>query len=150
MDLEQIRLEKLFDRIREIGQRLEMEPLFPEQDALNLACKGSWLELHPKWNAYASLYLGGDTGRYVRSSIALGEAFASPAVLHFESPILFRPWSVRCIHPHRELYRAYRDLTPWPLHMLEASGAKDRVMSRLPVSLQLTLSRIKRRTTTWR
>ncbi len=141
LNLKRMREETLFSRVTAIASLLDTDPPFPEQDALNLACDGSWLELHPKWNTYASLYFHGDAGSNTWPSLTLNEAVTSPAILHFESPIIFRPWSVRCIHPHRALYRWYRNRTPWPLPAPESSGLKDRVYSLLPVPLRLSLLR---------
>ena len=141
LNLKRMREEMFFSRVAAIAGLLDTNPPFPEQDALNLACDGSWLELHPKWNAYASLYFHGDAGTNTWPRLTLNEAVTSPAILHFESPIIFRPWSVRCIHPHRELYRWYRNRTPWPLPAPESSGFKDRIYSFLPVPLRLSLLR---------
>jgi lipopolysaccharide biosynthesis glycosyltransferase len=147
MDLKRMRDEGFAQHLLEVGRTFAAEPEYPDQHALNLACEGSWLALHPRWNVCASLYLHADTGAYARSSVALGEAMASPAILHFEGPIFSRPWHRRCIHPHRELYRVYRSRTPWPLPALEGSGVKDRMLSRLPLGGQLALSRLRRRAT---
>jgi lipopolysaccharide biosynthesis glycosyltransferase len=149
LDLRRMREQQFSRRLIETCHTLGAEPLYPDQDVLNLAAGGFWLPLHPKWNVFTSRYLSNASTADTAASLAVSEAVASPAVVHFDGPEVFKPWHIRCVHPHRELYRAYRARTPWPLTSPESAGGKDRILRLLPVGAQLALSRIKHRVTRW-
>lgn len=144
MDLRRMREEGFLQRITVIGGRLGGEVPFPDQDAYNLACAGRWRALHPRWNAFASLFLSGGVADFAADDLIYAEAVASPAILHFEGSIFAKPWHYRCVHPHRALYRAYRERSPWPLVTLDGSNLKSRLLGLLPVQQQLFLGRLRR------
>jgi lipopolysaccharide biosynthesis glycosyltransferase len=145
MDLQKMRAEHVSERVIEIGAAHAGRIAFPDQDAYNLACAGRWLPLHPKWNCFASVLLAGERWRQDTEDLRFEEASASPAILHFEGSVFAKPWHARCLHPHRQLYRAYRGRTPWPLLKLEGAGLAADILRRLPVEQQLLVSRLKRR-----
>lgn len=141
MNLEHMRTKGFAERVFEIGRDRADELSFPDQDALNLACKEQWLSLHPKWNCLAwSLLARGDSLRRIRENLPLNEAMASPAILHFEGSALAKPWHYRSMHPHRDLYRRYRQQTPWPLAGLEGRSIKSRLLKLLPLPMQVALA----------
>lgn len=121
---------------------------FADQDALNLACREHWLRLHPKWNALSHLWLphgavGARAPASPYSDLQLEAAARSPALVHFEGPVFVKPWFFRSIHPHREIYRAMRQRTPWPLSQLEGHTRSAAMLRRLPLGWQYALSRWK-------
>jgi lipopolysaccharide biosynthesis glycosyltransferase len=146
-----MRADDFTNRIRDIGRRQAAEWgdstdfRTPDQDAFNLACAGRWVELHPRWNCLASIFLSGTSGSSPEAAQAFAEATASPAILHFEGPSLIKPWNYRCVHPLRHLYRAYRNETPWPLQELEGAGFLAGVLRSLPIRVQVWISWTKHR-----
>lgn len=152
MDLAKMREEGFSQRISQIAQshvELWSESThfrMPDQDALNSACAGQWLELHPKWNCLAMRFLSPKADDSMDLSLSVREAVASPAILHFEGSGFAKPWNYRCVHPHRHLYRAYRERTPWPLVVLEGADFAARVLRPFPPRFQLLVARLKRRT----
>lgn len=143
MDLCRMRGSGFVSRIIEAGRQLRGAVSYPDQDAYNIACANRWHRLHPRWNAFASLFLTGGVSDYIDDAPAYAEAVASPAILHFEGSIFAKPWNYRCVHPHRELYRAYRKRSAWPLQ-LEGTDLKSRLLGLLPVNQQLALGQLRR------
>lgn len=144
MNLERMRREQFSQRVISIGSSQAEDIHYPDQDAYNLACGGRWLKLHPKWNCFASVFLSGNAADHAYDSLSFQEAVVSPAILHFEGSLFAKPWNYRCVHPHRHLYRAYRQRTPWPLTKLDGSDLKSRMMGLLSVRQQFFLGRLKR------
>jgi len=141
MNLQAMR-DKLFSaQMLKVGRELAGAVNFPDQDAYNIACAGQWQRLHPRWNAFASLFLSGGVEDYIAGDLVYAEAIAAPGILHFEGSAFAKPWYYRCVHPHRALYRAYRSRTDWPLQQLDGDSLKSRVLFRLPLGLQLGISR---------
>ncbi|RHW23500.1 glycosyltransferase family 8 protein [Nocardioides immobilis] len=152
MDLRRMREEHFSRQMIDTGQAQAEEWKdsahfrLPDQDAFNLVCAGRWLKLHPRWNCLASLFLSNGLEDLAQGdALELGEAVASPAIVHFEGSGYAKPWNYRCVHPLRHLYRAYRRRTPWPLEQLEDADLAARVLRPLPPRVQLKIARLKQR-----
>jgi lipopolysaccharide biosynthesis glycosyltransferase len=86
--------------------------LFPDQDVLNAVLNGHRLRLHPRWNLQ-TLFRRSDVRTPELTEQRVAEAWANPAIRHFEGPGHSKPW-----HPDAEpedsaLYWAHRNQTPW-------------------------------------
>lgn len=144
MNLNAIRNDHLPRKLTNLALRHGADLRYPDQDALNLGCLGRWHALHPRWNAFASLFLTGRDAYSGLDELSFVEAIVSPSIVHFEGSIYAKPWHLRCTHPHRNLYRSYRNRSPWPLERLEGDTIKSRVLKFLPISLQLLLGNLRR------
>jgi lipopolysaccharide biosynthesis glycosyltransferase len=116
MNLAQMRRDMTIERIVVHGATpIERLP-YPDQDALNLALRGRWLHLHPRWNMQNAILESEDYNN-VFDPVALRESRITPALIHFEGPAFLKPWDVRCPHPFASLYRKHRRQTPWPYYI---------------------------------
>lgn len=149
MDLRRMREERFSQRMIDVGRAQAEEWAdathfdLADQDAFNFAGAGRWVELHPKWNCLATMFLSNQIDDYVDDAFRYGEAVGSPAIVHFEGSGFAKPWNYRCIHPLRHLYLTYRKRTPWPLEHLEDSGLVARVLSLLPPRVQIWVIQLK-------
>ena len=84
---------------------------YGDQDALNAAVKGQWLELSRCWNVQTWDWSGrGTVWAIMRSEVE--SALADPAIVHYTSP--GRPWWPGSPHPKADLWFEHLDRTPWP------------------------------------
>lgn len=132
MDLHRMReqgsAEALLQCVRDRGAEL----LWVDQDALNLVLGDAWCELHPRWNAQNSFWDWPVWAQEVLGPAALNEATDQPAVLHFEGPLLCKPWHQLCRHVHTGDYREALASTPWVGQPLTDRTAATRVIGCLP------------------
>lgn len=91
---------------------VEHQPLWRDQDALNVVLGGRRLPLHPRWNCMNIFRFA--WADEVFGSEAVAEARANPAIRHFEGPGDNKPWHLLCTRELRELYFEHRRGTPWP------------------------------------
>jgi lipopolysaccharide biosynthesis glycosyltransferase len=117
----------------ENAQRLR----WPDQDALNVVFAGRWHALHPRYNAMNSLWTWTERADEVFGPDVVREAIAHPAILHFEGPIVCKPWHYLCPHPWRGRYRQALAATPWADTPLEDRTPATRAISLLPPAWQL-------------
>lgn len=130
MNLRAMRADRTSAKLREIA-RSRTGMLYPDQDALNLACRGRWLALHPRWNAQSTLFeLSAQSLPFPPQVVS--EVRAAPAVIHYIGP--FKPWHYLCRHPHQALYFRHAALTPWGEPALEGRSAFHFVLRRLPIA----------------
>lgn len=91
------------DRIGERAIRyLEEHPDTPysDQDALNFACDGKWLNIEHRWNSYQV---------DVQKPVAQLPPADRPAIIHFHGR--YKPWLAGSLSPHAELYNSFRKRT---------------------------------------
>lgn len=100
------------------------QPMWRDQDALNVVLGGRRLELHPRWNAM-NIFRFTDWASAVFGSERLAEARRDPAIRHFEGPGDNKPWHLMCARDDRELYMRHRRRTPWPLVRREGLTARN-------------------------
>src|SRR5919108_4806203 len=113
MDLDRMRADGSHEAVTRAAADLGNRLVWPDQDACNVALKGRWLALHPRWNAQNSLWIWGDLARGVFGADVFDEATTGPAILHFEGPSLSNPWHTLCRHPWRDEYWRQLRLTPF-------------------------------------
>jgi lipopolysaccharide biosynthesis glycosyltransferase len=106
--------------------------LWVDQDALNAVFAGSWLELHPRWNAQNSFWNWAGLAEETFGRELLAEATTDPGILHFEGPHLAKPWHYLSNHAYRRQYRAALASTPWGAIPLEDRTIATRLIGRLP------------------
>jgi lipopolysaccharide biosynthesis glycosyltransferase len=115
---------------------------FADQCALNAALDGDIAQLHPRWNVQSKhLVPCTSMAPLVEDVAELDEALADPAVVHFTTGPLGRPWASRCQHPFRDAWFEALDRTPWAgwrpvrrgevLHRLSRSDLRGRLVRRL-------------------
>jgi lipopolysaccharide biosynthesis glycosyltransferase len=103
---------------------------YPDQDALNVVCRGRWLALHPRWNVQSTFFeLHPEQLPLPLEQIA--EALNNPAVIHFIGP--FKPWLYLCRHPRQGIYLEHARQTPWGSPALEGRTMTNAVLRRLPL-----------------
>ena len=108
MDLDRWRAEKLTERTLEYLEKYELPCV--DQDALNLALRGKFDQLHPRYNSMPYHHL--KMLRYldtVESDAVIGEAITQPAVIHYHRSFFGKPWTFGCTHPGVALWRSLAD-----------------------------------------
>jgi len=81
-----------------------------DQDALNLALRGDFDQLHPRYNSMPYHHL--KMLRYldtVETDERIGEAITNPAIIHYHRSFFGKPWTYGCTHPGRDLWRTLAD-----------------------------------------
>jgi lipopolysaccharide biosynthesis glycosyltransferase len=111
----------------ELVRRERGELVWPDQDALNVAARGRWLGLHPRWNCMNSFFSRPRLAREVFGASLLSEAVEQPAIRHFEGPDFNKPWHLLHGRGGQRLYREHRVGTPWPEYSLEGRSAANRL-----------------------
>jgi lipopolysaccharide biosynthesis glycosyltransferase len=108
MDLDRWRADKLTERTLEYLEKYELPCV--DQDALNLALRGKFDRLHPRYNSMPYHHL--KMLRYldtVESDAVIGEAITQPAVIHYHRSFFGKPWTFGCTHPGVALWRSLAD-----------------------------------------
>lgn len=88
----------------------DLKPRWGDQDALNAAVAGNWLQLPGRYN----VQLGDVTGRTVSWALwpdSERQALADPVLVHFNGHR--KPWHSNCNHPWRERWWQALGRTPW-------------------------------------
>ena len=108
LDLDLWRADKLTERTLEYLEKYELPCV--DQDALNLALRGVFDQLHPRYNSMPYHHL--KMLRYldtVENDAVIGEAITQPAVIHYHRSFFGKPWSYGCKHPGKNLWRSLAD-----------------------------------------
>jgi lipopolysaccharide biosynthesis glycosyltransferase len=75
-----------------------------DQQSLNVALAGNWMELDPMWNQQAPLLDDRRGGHLLYDDTTIDRARDDPAIIHFlDRP---KPWHVDSVHPSRDAWRA--------------------------------------------
>lgn len=98
IDLPRWREKKISERAIEYLTRYPRS-LFPDQDALNVACDGLWKALDPRWNFQ----------NHYETRVAGMEPAERPAILHFVTSV--KPWKPSSLSVNASLYDAFRSRT---------------------------------------
>lgn len=129
LNLRQMRLEGTSRKLADVAAS-RPGLWYPDQDALNLVCRGRWLALHPRWNAQSTFFELADRHLPVPAA-QIAETRADPAVVHFIGPM--KPWTYLCRHPLRGLYTEHARATPWGAAPLEGRTLRNAVLRQLPM-----------------
>jgi lipopolysaccharide biosynthesis glycosyltransferase len=108
MDLNRWRAERLTERTLDYLEKYELPCV--DQDALNLALRGEFDQLHPRYNSMPYHHL--KMLRYldtVENDDVIGEAITKPAVIHYHRSFFGKPWNFWCTHPGVALWRSLAD-----------------------------------------
>ena len=108
IDLNHWRAERLTERTLEYLEKYELPCV--DQDALNLALRGEFDQLHPRYNSMPYHHL--KMLRYldtVENDDVIGEAITKPAVIHYHRSFFGKPWTYGCTHPGVALWRSLAD-----------------------------------------
>ena len=108
IDLDHWRAERLTERTLEYLEKYELPCV--DQDALNLALRGEFDQLHPRYNSMPYHHL--KMLRYldtIESDDVIGEAITKPAVIHYHRSFFGKPWTFGCTHPGVALWRSLAD-----------------------------------------
>jgi len=104
MDLKRWRVDQLTEQTLSYLEKYELPCV--DQDALNLALRGKFQKLHPRYNSMPYHHLR--MLRYldtVESDKNIGEAITNPAIIHYHRSFFGKPWTFGCTHPGVELWR---------------------------------------------
>jgi len=122
----------LFAYARERGDALR----WPDQDTLNVVFAGRWHRLHARWNAQNSMWFWRQWAEDVIGETELREATSAPGIVHFEGPLVVKPWHALCSHPWRDAYRRAWARTPWRDVPIVDDTMAVRMLARLPFDLR--------------
>ena len=141
MDLDRLRAEGSLAALVSTAASRADDLLWPDQDTLNIVFAGRWHHLHPRWNAQNSFWTWAPLAEEVLGPLALAEAKADPAVLHFEGPSVCKPWHLLGQHPFRTQYWDTLRRTPWRDAEPEDRTIATRLISHLPTARQIPMYR---------
>lgn len=120
IDLESWRGEGLEQRFIEFIRKFDGNVPHHDQGTINGVCKKRKLAVKPGFNATSNIYsFSAKTIRRIYfmdsfySQEELDEAKCNPAILHFTTGLVGRPWEENCIHPMKEEYLKAAALSPW-------------------------------------
>jgi len=112
LDLERWREEQLTERTLHFLEQYSLPCV--DQDALNLALRGNFDQLHPRYNSMPYHHL--KMLRYldtVETDERIGEAITNPAIIHYHRSFFGKPWTYGCTHPGKDLWRSLaNDVAP--------------------------------------
>lgn len=137
MDLAAMRAEESAGTLLQVAVERGHELRWPDQDALNIVFAGRWHPLHPRWNAQNSLWEWRPQAEHVFGAAAVQEATTQPAIVHFEGPLLCKPWHSLNHHAWRDAYWRVLGTTPWADTDPEDNTLATRMIARLPQDRQL-------------
>ncbi len=80
-----------------------------DQCAINTVLLGKIVALDARWNVMSHVYLDHNHVAVDGGPEALDRVRTQPAVVHYCTSSLRRPWEAGCQHPERELWLSYRD-----------------------------------------
>lgn len=89
-----------------------------DQGIINGVCNHHKLVVHPRFNVTTSFFshpyrLLKKHNTPFYSSDEVSDATSSPSIIHFTEGFLNRPWVENSLHPLREVYVHYHELTQW-------------------------------------
>ena len=92
--------------------------LHHDQGILNGVCKNHKIVVHPKYNTTSSYFshpywLLKKSNHPFYSQQEVNEATSAPAIIHFTEGFLNRPWIENSLHPLRDIFAHYHQLTEW-------------------------------------
>jgi lipopolysaccharide biosynthesis glycosyltransferase len=139
LDLHQWRRDDLAGQIVAAARAHASEIRWPDQDVLNLVFADRWHRLPARYNAQNSYLSWRRRAERTLGAAEVEEALRQPAVVHFEGPLVCKPWHLLNHHPWRDDYRATLRRSPWSDTELEGGDRATRLIARLPRSWQLPL-----------
>lgn len=132
VDLKKWRDEKIEDKIVDVIQKNNGNIFFFEQTLMNYSCKGRVHKLPPTYNSYTLFYAFSYRNliRWRKPTIFYTEdevtkAKQTPVIIHFTRNfyMISRPWMENADHPKKDIYRYYKQMTPWK--QLEADNRSE-------------------------
>lgn len=89
-----------------------------DQGIINGVCNHHKIIVHPKYNVATSYFshpywLLKKTNHPFYSQQEVNEATSAPAIIHFTEGFLNRPWIENSLHPLRDIFAHYHQLTEW-------------------------------------
>ncbi len=91
-----------------------------DQGTINAACSNMKLIVSPRYNVTSNIYsFSAKTIKNIYfmesfySQQELDEAKSNPAILHFTTGLVGRPWEEKCSHPRKDAYYRVAQLSPW-------------------------------------
>ena len=92
--------------------------LHHDQGILNGVCKDHKVVVSPRFNATTSYFshpysLLKKTNHPFYSQEEVDSAITAPSIIHFTEGFLNRPWVENSLHPLRDVYMHYHELTQW-------------------------------------
>lgn len=102
-----------------------------DQGTINGVCRNKKRILAPRYNAFANIYsFSAKTIKRIYfldsfyTQAELEEAKRNPAILHFTTGLVGRPWEENCTHPMRKEYRRIAKASPWKEETLQPDSRK--------------------------
>ncbi len=125
---------KLEKRFLEFIQRFEGNVPHHDQGTINGVCIKQKRIVSPRFNAISNFYsFSAKTIQSIYfmnsfySQEELDEAKRNPAILHFTTGLVGRPWEEHCIHPMKEEYQKAAKASPWKDNSLLPDSRKKSV-----------------------
>lgn len=119
LDIAKIRRDELFAPVVDFLVQGAAEPLFFDQDALNIAFWDRWTQLNPMWNLQRRLLLRADGPCFPEDrDLPIDRR---PAIIHYTEQ--WKPWSPNSNHPYMWSYFRVAKKTPYWHDILAVSKA---------------------------
>lgn len=107
-------------KFREVIARFEGNVPHHDQGCINCACQENRVKLDVRYNFTSNMYsFSSHTIRKIYfldsfySQEEIDRAIAKPAIVHFTSGLVGRPWEENCTHPMKDAFWHYAKQSPW-------------------------------------
>ncbi len=119
-DMKEWRKQGLTEKIVTHVQQVRAHYPAPDQDLLNVVCKGKILKLSPRYN-FQPVHMAFSIKQYIRvysdygyyTETELKEAAKQPQIYHFFRFLGEFPWHQNTCHPDAALFDSYLRQSPW-------------------------------------
>lgn len=95
-------------------------PPFLSEGVINVVCKNKISILPPRFNYFSVFFLFSFQElnilameeEYISEELFIEESL-NPIIIHYLAEWFNRPWHSNCIHPMKDLYIKYKEMSPW-------------------------------------
>lgn len=111
INMEKWRNENIGAKVIDYLEQYQDQWQWVDQDGLNAAFAGQWGELDPKWNQQPKIYKYRSWKESPWEEDVYQDLKDNPYIVHYCTS--GKPWSLKCIHPEKDLFFDYVDQTAW-------------------------------------
>lgn len=129
IDMEKVRRDKIFSRAIDVILEHDAKLTWKDQDALNVACHGDWVNVGAEWNVQRTTAIDYSRGRTKLL------ARRSPKIIHFTGAE--KPWLAASYHPWSWLYWRNLRRTPFMRSVQREQGVNQLAQARLWLRCQM-------------
>lgn len=120
VNAKKLREDNMIDKFQKFIDKFNGNPPVLSEGTINVVCKKSILEIHPKFNYLTVFSMFKNRSLSVISNekefypnAVINEARNSPIVIHYLAGWYNRPWEQGCKHPLKDQYLYYKNKSVW-------------------------------------